>query len=89
MYNIQHFEYETLPTNIPVDTFFGKSLLSIDNPNNVINDLIHGNEALAIYTDGSKTDSGFKCASISHQNNAIITRKFHQQAEHTHFFRLS
>ena len=55
--NIYSFKYRTLFTSIPVNTNFGLSLSGTGNPNVLIQQLVKEHDALAIYTDGSKSIS--------------------------------
>ena len=68
-------DFETLLTAVPADTSFGRNIVNSINPNEILNDLIVKNNALAVYTDGSKTSSGVGYACISPQINVAINKK--------------
>ncbi|OXU19962.1 hypothetical protein TSAR_015103 [Trichomalopsis sarcophagae] len=56
MPNIYSYNYKSISLPLPVNTVLGKTLKSANEPNCVINNYLKSKKALAVYTDGSKSD---------------------------------
>lgn len=69
------YDYDTLITSLPINTSLGESLKRSRDPNSTLNNYIVKSDALAIYTDGSRTSKGVGSACISPQVDIYLKKK--------------
>ena len=79
-YNIYSHDYDTLVSSIPVNIDLGKQLKRSKHANTEIKELVARSDAVAVYTDGSKTPSGVGSACFFPQLDHKIKRKLNPNA---------
>ena len=73
-YNIYNCNYKYIVANIEIDIEFGKTLKKAPNPNVLLNKFITDENAIPIFTDGSKIKDALFRHILRQSKSQIINR---------------
>ena len=81
-YNMYIHDYDSITHENSINISLGKSLQSCIHPNKIVENLIHSNNALAIFTDGSKSVNSISvgCACTFPELKIITTKSINKEA---------